>query len=134
MNKRLSSELAKAGNFIPKYCYDNVFNNIGCIGSKFKDEDIKVMFGYVSVGIEGLYTRHACYYLNDEAIDPTIATVYGEKLDRCNLDYIPFKIMTIDEYFGLLSREGNTDLFRTFKHVELVKNKELAKHGIVLIG
>ena len=135
MNKCLSHELAKTGEFIPKHCYDNVFNNIGKIGSRFKDEDIRVMFGYVSVGrLKGIYTRHACFYLNDEAVDPTLATLYGDRLEDYEIDYIPFKVMTIDEYFRLLSREHNTDLFKTFKQVERIISKDFSKYGITLIG
>ena len=135
MNKELSKELGMTGSFIPKHCYDNVFDNIGKIGSKFKDDDIKIMFCYVSVGrMENVYTRHACFYLNGEAIDPTIATLYGESIFDNDIKYIPFKIMSVDEYFVLISREHRADLFKTFKEVEAIKSIQLLKEGIALIG
>lgn len=135
LNKELSEELHNAGNYMPKHCYDNVFENIGSVGFRFKEENIKVMFCYVSVGnLENVYTRHACFYLDGMAVDPTIVSVYKEKFEEQNIEYIPFRIMTIDAYFKLLSRENNTDLIKTFSKVEKLKQDELRKNGIVLIG
>ena len=135
LNKEISRQLHDMGKYIPKHCYDNIFDNISIIGSKFKEEEIKIMFCYVSiVGIEGLYTRHACYYLDGMAIDPTIVSVYRDDFKNSDIHYLPFKIMTVDEYFVLLAREHNTSLFRTFSTVEKIKQRELVEHGITLIG
>lgn len=135
LNKELSRQISETGGFIPKHCYDNVFNNIGKIGSIFREEDIKVMFCYVSVGeLKNIYARHACFYLDGEAIDPTITTVYGDRLSKYEVNYIPISIMTVDEYFILIAKEYRTDLTKTFEQVEEIKYKELSKHGIVLIG
>lgn len=135
LNRTLSKEVYDAGNYVPKHCYDNVFNNIGSVGFKFKEEDIKVMFCYISVGnLEGLYTRHACYFLDGMAVDPTIISVYGEDIDKYEITYIPIRVVSVNEYFILLSRERRTDLFKTFSTVEKMKHKELKDNGITLIG
>lgn len=135
LNRNLSEELYHKGKYVPKHCYDNVFNNIGSVGFKFKEEDIKVMFCYVSVGnLEGLYTRHACFLLDGMAIDPTIISVYNEDIENYEINYIPIRVMSVNEYFILLSREKRTDLFKTFSVVEKLKQKELRDNGITLIG
>lgn len=135
LNKELSKELYDKGKYVPKHCYDNVFDNIGSVGRRFMEEEIKIMFCYVSVSIGGLkniYTRHACYYLEGMAIDPTIISVHKESI--YDLDYIPFKVMSVNEYFDLLSREGRADLFKTLREVEELKQGELRENGIALIG
>ncbi|MFJ7982330.1 hypothetical protein ACIQ1D_18890 [Lysinibacillus xylanilyticus] len=133
LDKELSAQLYKEGKYIAKHCYDNVFDNISSVGFKFK-EDLRIMFCYVSVGIEGLYTRHACYYIDGMAVDPTFVDVYEDKFVEAKVDYIPFKIMTVDEYFDLLDEEEFADLFKTLAFFEKMKRKELEKNGIVIIG
>ena len=133
LNKELSKELYDKGKYVPKHCYDNVFDNISSVGSRFIEEEIKIMFCYVSVGgLKNIYTRHACYYLEGMAIDPTIISVHKESI--YDLDYIPFRVISVNEYFVLLSREGRTDLFKTFREVEGLKYKELRENGITIIG
>lgn len=135
LNKELSIELYDKGNYVPKQCYDNVFDNIGSVGFRFKEEDIKVMFAYVSIiNLEKLYTRHACFYLDGMAIDPTLVSVYGENIDKYDTHYIPFRIMSVNEYLKLVAREHRADLFKTFKVVESLIHKELREYGITLIG
>lgn len=133
LNQRESVELYEKGNYVPKRCYDNVFDHIGSVGCMFLEEDIKVMFCYVKV-LEGLYTRHACYYLDGMAVDPTIVAVYRGNVENCKVDYIPIKIMSVDEYLKLISREHRTDLFKTFRLVEKIKQEELQESGITIIG
>ena len=135
MNRILSEELYNAGNYVPKHCYDNVFNNIGSVGFRLKEEDIKVMFCYVSVrNLEGIYTRHACFCLDGMAIDPTIISVYKDEIEDYNISYIPIRVISVNEYFILLSREHRIDLFKTFSEIERMKHKELRDNGITLIG
>lgn len=136
LNKSLSKELAEKGRFVPKHCYDNVFDNLPIIGSEgFAKLNFKIMFAYVSIcGAENLYTRHACYYLDGEAVDPTIVNVYRDNLESYDIKYIPIRIMTVNEYLYLLSREHRTDLFKTFRKVEEIKHKEIYEHGLVLLG
>lgn len=140
LNKELSieiydKEIYDKGKYTPKHCYDNVFDNIGSVGFRFKEEDIKVMFSYVSIlSLEKTYARHACFYLDGMAIDPTLVSVYGEDIDWCNTHYIPFRILTVNEYLKLVAREHRADLFKTFKVVENLRRKELKGYGITLIG
>ena len=131
----LSKELSKKGKYIPKHCYDNIFDNIGLIGSMFQEEDIKIMFCYVSVSkLENVYTRHACYYLDGKAIDPTVVNIYKDKIEHYNVNYLPIMIMSVDEYLRLIGKEKRTGLFKTFRKVEEIKQKELTEKGMVFIG
>lgn len=135
LNTTLSKELSRKGEYTPKYCYDNIFENIGLIGSRFQEEDIKIMFCYVSVlDSTNLYTRHACYYLDGEAIDPTIVNAYKDNTERYNVSYLPIMIMSVNEYLKLISKEKRTDLFKTLRKVEEVKQKKLVEKGVVFIG
>lgn len=135
LNTQKSIESYESGNFFPRQCYDNVFENVGSMGFKYKEEDLKIMFCYMSIEyLENVYTRHVCYYIDGMAIDPTIVSVYKDKVWEKDVEYIPIKIMTVDEYFILLSREGRTDLVDTLLVVEKIVQKELIKDEIMVIG
>ena len=131
-----SKHLGTNKEFTPKHCYDNVYNNIGALANEeYKNKEAKVMFAYVSVSkLENIYTRHACYYIDGKAVDPTVLNIYGDKVENYNVHYLPIAIVSVDEYFKLLSREGRTDLFKTLSKVEEIKQKEYIKNGALFIG
>lgn len=134
LNYELSKELYNKGEYTVNYCYDNVFQNSGVVGNRYPE--MKVMFCYLSVGsIVGLYTRHACFYFNGEAVDPTILDSYeksGKTLNR--IEYIPFKIMSMDEYFQLIAKEKNTGLYRVLSRIEMDEIRKLNEQGLTVIG
>ena len=101
----------------------------------FQEDDIKIMFCYVSVlNNTNIYTRHACYYLNGEAIDPTIVNAYKDNTERYNVSYLPIVIISVNEYLKLISKEKRTDLFKTLRKVEDIKQKTLSEKGVMFIG
>lgn len=131
-----SEKLSEQGSFIPKHCYDNVYNNLNIlVNDDFVKLDFKVMFAYVSVSkLKNVYTRHACFYINGKAVDPTVFNIYKERASEYDIHYLPIKIMSINEYLMLLSRDGRTDLFRTLSKVEKIKQRNYFGDGAICIG
>lgn len=136
LDVNFSKKLSEQGSFIPKHCYDNVYNNLNIlVNEDFLELDFKVMFAYVSVSkLKNVYTRHACFYINGKAVDPTVFNIYKERVTEYDVHYLPIKIMTINEYLILLSREGRTDLFKTLSKVEEIKHKDYFVDGAICIG
>lgn len=135
LNNELSMELNETGKYIIGSCYDNVFDNISQVSTMFKERDLKVMFCYMSVGkYKNIYTRHACFYLDGEAVDPTIAKLHGDSLPYQEVTYIPFKLLSVDEYFDLASHELRTDINRSLIEAEGMTRKELGENGLIIIG
>ena len=131
-----SEKLSSLGVFTPKCCYDNVYNNLNILAKdEFKNFEIKVMFAYVSVSeLKNIYTRHACYYIDGKAVDPTVYNIYKEKAEDYDIHYLPIMIMSITEYLTLLGREYRTDLFKTLESIEHIKQKKYSENGVIFIG
>lgn len=77
-------------------CYNNCFH-LGSHVQWILKEEVKVAYGYFSQWDIGIYVRHCVLIINNEIIDASLCAG-GVEIDSDKYDFIPFEIMTFDEF------------------------------------
>lgn len=139
MLKNLDIEKSKAvfeyckSRLAMKECYNNIFKVVTDYISKFRNDEWKVAYGYVTV-FENVMCRH-CFIIDEkgEVIDPTIFTTPHIDTDR---QYITMKIFDdIDDYFNAIEQENYFPaLDKTLRENAVQTQKWANENGYILTG